>query len=148
MRAISLALAVLGLGASRPAAAEATAAVESVSLQVSATGFRSERGHAIARLYRPGESVLGEPWRTARSEIHGGTALLAFPGLPSGAYALVVFHDLNDNGKIDHNVLGLPAEPLGFSNGFALGLLSGKPTFDKLRFNASRSSASLQVRVQ
>ena len=57
-------------------------------------------------------------------------------GLPAGPYAVVVVHDVNANGEIDHTLLRLPAEPLGFSRGFRLGLLSGMPTFEKLSFEA------------
>jgi outer membrane protein len=62
--------------------------------------------------------------------------------LAFGDYAVVVLHDGNDNGEVDHNFLGLPTEPLGFSNGFKLGLFSGKPTFEKLRFTFSSKAAT------
>jgi uncharacterized protein (DUF2141 family) len=42
---------------------------------------------------------------------------LHFKDLPPGHYAAVAFQDLNDNGKLDKNFLGIPKEPYGFSNG-------------------------------
>jgi uncharacterized protein (DUF2141 family) len=33
-----------------------------------------------------------------------------------GRYAVAAFHDLNGNGKIDKNLLGVPTEPYAFSN--------------------------------
>jgi len=112
---------------------------ELATLEVHAVGFRHARGHAEAKLYREGENVLGPAWRRTRAEVHDGAAVLAFDGLPPGRYAVVVFHDENDNQTIDHNLFRLPAEPLGFSNGFALSLLSGKPTFEKLAFRLAES---------
>ncbi|MCP9236920.1 DUF2141 domain-containing protein [Lewinella sp. JB7] len=35
--------------------------------------------------------------------------------VPGKAYAIAVFHDLNDNGELDTNFLGLPAEPWALS---------------------------------
>ena len=33
-----------------------------------------------------------------------------------GDYVVSLFHDVNDNGKLDKTLLGLPKEPYGFSN--------------------------------
>lgn len=104
-------------------------------LVVRATGFDDARGHAVAKLYRPGENVLKpDSYRRATAAIQSGSAHLAFGDLPDATYALVVFHDSNNNGRIDHNALSLPDEQLGFSNGFRLGVFSGLPSFEKLQF--------------
>lgn len=36
--------------------------------------------------------------------------------LPMGTYAVAAFLDLNDNGKLDRGLWGIPSEPYGFSN--------------------------------
>ncbi|MCH9844643.1 MAG: DUF2141 domain-containing protein [Alphaproteobacteria bacterium] len=36
--------------------------------------------------------------------------------LPDGVYAISAFHDLNDDGELNSNIVGLPTEPYGFSN--------------------------------
>ncbi len=36
--------------------------------------------------------------------------------LPAGEYAIALFQDLNENGALDSNILGIPSEPYGFSN--------------------------------
>lgn len=123
-----------------------------LQLKVRVHGFKHGRGHAIARLYREGENVLAKTsFRRAMASISDGEAVCEFPELPAGAYALVVFHDENDNGQVDHR-LGMPAEPLGFSNGFTLSLLSGMPTFEKLRFELgptqSAAPTTLEVTVR
>jgi uncharacterized protein (DUF2141 family) len=112
-----------------------------VTLEVEATGFDSDHGHAIGALFRPGANVRDPNAAFSRvsGEIRGGEASLRFPPAAEGRYALVVFHDANDNGRVDHGPLGLPTEQLGFSNGFRPGLLSGLPTFDKLQFELKRA---------
>ena len=42
--------------------------------------------------------------------------IATYPNLPPGKYALSCFHDLNGNGKLDTNWMGIPNEPYGFSN--------------------------------
>lgn len=45
-----------------------------------------------------------------------GTTLVTIPALPPGRYAAQAYQDLNGNNKIDRNFLGIPREPVGFSN--------------------------------
>ena len=44
-----------------------------------------------------------------------GEMLFSFSELPAGNYAVMVYQDLNDNGKLDSNLLGMPKEPWGAS---------------------------------
>lgn len=125
-----------------------SAAEDEKALLIRASGFKHERGHAIAKLFQPGDDVLRQGRWQIRAVIQQGRAVFHFPGLPAGRYAVVVFHDENDNGEIDHSALGLPKEPLGFSNGFSLGLLSGKPTFEKLRFDYAPGHPGVDVSVK
>lgn len=51
-------------------------------------------------------------------------------------YAIIVYHDLNANGKLDRNILGIPSEPYGFSNNPSTRF--GPPSFDKANFDAAK----------
>ena len=53
--------------------------------------------------------------------------------LAPGRYALIAFHDENNNGEFDRTVVGLPAEGLGFSNGAWISVL-GAPSFEEAAF--------------
>lgn len=118
------------------------------SLVVRVVGLKHAGGRVIARLYRPGQSVLAkDPFARATAEIEGDTALCELFDLEEGPYALVVFHDENDNGVVDHK-RGRPVEPLGFSNGFKLSLFSGPPTFERLRFELRRERPDLPMTME
>lgn len=139
-------LAVAGLcSASLPTLSRAQ---DSGALNVEASGFNTESGHAIAKLFLPGQNVRQRGNFEVKANIRGGKASLAFPALPPGDYAVVVFHDANDNGIIDHNLIGIPNEELGFSNAFKLSWPSGLPTFNKLRFAHSESAQTITIRVE
>jgi uncharacterized protein (DUF2141 family) len=84
-------------------------------------GAKDLGGNAV----RPG-LVLG-----ARQVVPAGVAQLEFE-LPEGVYAIKLFLDLNGNGEMDTNFLGIPKEPFGFSNN-AKGKL-GPPSFDAAAF--------------
>jgi outer membrane protein len=51
--------------------------------------------------------------------------------VPAGAYALVVHHDRDGNGVIDKNFIGIPSEPLAFSNAYRP---KGPPSYQRARF--------------
>jgi uncharacterized protein (DUF2141 family) len=57
-----------------------------------------------------------------------GTQSVVFTNLKPGTYGVIVFHDENDNGKLDDNAWGVPAEGYGFSNN-AEGFLAA-PSFE------------------
>lgn len=84
-------------------------------------GAKDLGGNAV----RPG-LVLG-----ARQVVPAGVAQLEFE-LPEGVYAIKLFLDLNGNGEMDTNFLGIPKKPFGFSNN-AKGKL-GPPSFDAAAF--------------
>ena len=114
-------------------------------LQVHVAGLTHQKGEVVAHLFRPGDDLFGPPFRKARSPIAGQSAVLVFPGLAPGEYALIAFHDENKNGGLDHNIFRLPAEPLGFSGGFRLGPTAWMPTFAKLRFVFQPASPPLAI---
>ena len=60
------------------------------------------------------------------SSSNGQSLIVHFKDLPPGEYAAVAFQDVNGNGILDKNFLGIPKEPYGFSNG-ARGSASGPP---------------------
>ena len=55
--------------------------------------------------------------------------------LSSGEYALLVYYDENDNQRIDRNFIGIPVEPIGFSNRYAP---KAPPSFSRAAFVLSK----------
>ena len=59
-------------------------------------------------------------------------------GLTPGPYALAIYHDVNNNGVLDLNFLGVPKEPYAFS-----GTSSSKwlpPSFDKAAVQVDKNT--------
>jgi uncharacterized protein (DUF2141 family) len=53
--------------------------------------------------------------------------------LPFGTYALAIYQDVNSNGKIDKNMIGIPTEPYAFSNNYKPTVKA--PGFKNCKFN-------------
>ena len=76
---------------------------------------------------------------------HFSTIEARFTAIPSGTYALAVFQDLNDNGRLD-TILGAVTEPTGYS-GRANGSLGGAPSFKEAAFDVDRDRIGIDVKL-
>jgi uncharacterized protein (DUF2141 family) len=126
---LALALALVGVGA---AASEIRATIRGVAsssgtLMIALYDSEAHFRTAIANAGKQGLLVdrarlVGVAMRAA-----AGSQTAVFTNLTPGAYAIITYHDANDNGRLDETVLGIPTEGYGFSND-AEGFL-GAPSF-------------------
>ena len=65
--------------------------------------------------------------------------------LPPGTYAVTVYEDLNGNHKLDHNLIGIPREPVGASNN-PKGRF-GPPRFSECAFSLGNSAQTIAISV-
>ena len=140
-------LVLLGMVAEILVMGNPATAWEGGTLVVRVDGFGSNRGQAGANLFRRAEDLFDKPYRSALTKIDNGRAEIRFSDLPYGEYAIVVFHDENKNGQVDHNMFRFPSEPLGYPSGYKFGLTSGFPTFDKLRIRFDEDVKIFRVRI-
>ena len=75
--------------------------------------------------------------------VSGSTANIVYEGLPSGWYAIKVYHDVNDNKTLDKNFMGFPKEQYGFSNN-AMGTL-GPPSFEESQFEIKEDTTHVVI---
>jgi len=67
-----------------------------------------------------------------KAHITNGRAACMFRNVPPGTYAISAFHDANNNGKLDTNLLGMPTEDYCASHN-ARGFM-GPPSFEDAKF--------------
>ena len=99
-------------------------------LELTVTGVRSDAGQLMIGLYDSEANwkdaldnsarvgLLNDKGRLIGVTMRArkGSQSLGFLQLPPGDYAVIVFHDENDNGLLDKSALGIPIEGYGFSN--------------------------------
>jgi uncharacterized protein (DUF2141 family) len=88
-------------------------------LTIELSGITPGRGQIYVAIYdRPDTFPTAGRQRTGQIlDASGQSLVVQFKDLPPGEYAAVAFQDVNGNGKLDKNFLGMPKEPYGFSNG-------------------------------
>ncbi|NQU40455.1 MAG: MipA/OmpV family protein [Lentisphaerae bacterium] len=67
-----------------------------------------------------------------------GRELFCIGDLSAGNYALLVYLDENDNCRLDRNFIGIPREPLAFSNGYRP---KGPPSYRRAAFELTDEEA-------
>ena len=105
------------------------------TIQVIVEGIREEVGTIRLALDNTEETYLGKlspDFRTGSAPATGTKTIFEFHDIPVANYALKIFHDANDNEKLDTNLLGIPSEPYGISND-ARGVF-GLPNFEDAIF--------------
>ena len=84
-------------------------------------------GEAIAKAAKAGRLVDKDRLIGATMRARMGELGIGFD-IPPGRYGIIVFHDENDDGRLDKDMLGIPTEGYGFSNN-ARGFFSA-PSFE------------------
>jgi len=72
-----------------------------------------------------------------------GKLELKIKDLPYGEYAVAIFQDANNDGKIDKNILGIPTEPYAFSQNFKPTLKA--PSFSDCKFDYTAKKATIDI---
>ncbi len=86
-------------------------------LTVRVNGLSDTRGRGHFSLYDSASAFdARKPTLTATLSVTNGACTWSLPELPAGRYSIQFYHDTNDNGALDRNTLGIPREPVAFSN--------------------------------
>jgi len=90
---------------------------ETGTLLILVKGFKSTEGQLMVALFNKSEDFPDKkPFKGDVMPISANEELIKFENLPFGDYAIAALHDINLDGKLDKNVLGIPTEGYGFSN--------------------------------
>ena len=115
-------------------------------LTVQVAGVASDNGQILVAVYDKADGFLkkGHAIRGFRAKAVAGVTELQIDNLPEGRYALAIYHDENGNDELDTNWLGIPREPIGFSN--AKMKAFGPPGFKDCAFTLD-SDKQIQVEL-
>src|SRR5215475_1533494 len=122
---------------------------EAGKLVVEVSGFRSDAGRLLLRLYAGASGFPNDGAKAVRQTtqvIKDGRAVVELDGLPFGSYAIGCVHDENGNGKLDTNLIGMPKEGVCASND-ARGK-RGPPKWEDARFDFRASGTMLTIHVR
>ena len=143
-------LLLCGISVSALAAVEAPADPPLTrTMRVAVTNIEAATGMIWVGIYTGEDDFLiKEKARLVGVKVSGvGTAYIDLPDMEAGKeYALAVFHDVDNDGDMNRNWLGLPSEPWAFSGEPKTRLRL--PRFDEVSFRMGYSDVSSTVRLR
>ena len=109
-------------------------AQESVSYDiiVNVKNIDNNKGKVFVGLFNSEDTFLTKKFKGENSTIQNQSCVVTFKNIPAGTYAISLFHDENENNKMDINFLGIPREDYGCSNN-ATGFM-GPPKWKDAKF--------------
>ena len=90
------------------------------SIDVRIDGIEHGRGQVLVNVFVGPDGFPGDPARALRKErlpADAASLALSFDDLPAGEVAVAAFHDEDLDHELDRNLLGVPVERWGVSNG-------------------------------
>jgi len=118
------------------------------TLTVIISDLRSNAGNVSVALFNQEKGFPKSPEKTSGiiyTPVKEKKSVAVFQNLPAGEYAVSVFHDENNNRKMDSNFLGIPKEGVGASNN-AKGHF-GPPKYKDAKFIFSGTAQSITIKM-
>ncbi|MEE9413567.1 MAG: DUF2141 domain-containing protein [Methylococcales bacterium] len=125
--------------------------IQAASLTIEVSGINNSDGIVHIGLYDktagfPDEHQYMQGQTFSAADSVEGKATVEFTSLRPGEYAVAGYHDINNNDEMDTNLVGIPQEPYGASQG-ARNLLS-PPDYDDAKFEISTESKRIKLELE
>jgi uncharacterized protein (DUF2141 family) len=118
------------------------------NLKLVVTGIKNSNGEININVFNRADGFPKEDTkaiRHLRGRVSDGKCTVVITGLPFGKYAIAVYHDENNDKKLNKSWYGIPSEGVGSSNNVKGNF--GPPTFDQAKFDFGPESNELSIVV-
>ena len=116
------------------------------NLKVVVKNVKTNTGQVGFFLFNSADGFPNHPEKALLSgfaKITGNTAEYTFNNVAVGTYAVYVFHDADNNKKLNTNFIGMPKEGIGVSNN-AKGHF-GPPKYDDAKFSFNKQEQTITI---
>lgn len=114
-------------------------------LTVEVSGIGRAKGDILVAIFDQKGQWLRQAKLSQKTPAGKGSVNVVFENLPEGEYAVSAVHDLNSNGQLDSNAIGIPNEPYGFSNDAAGSF--GPPSYDDAKISIDQNKKSITIKL-
>jgi uncharacterized protein (DUF2141 family) len=114
------------------------------TIHVIVDGFKEKKGKLMIGIYNSESTFMKKTYKGFAADVIDTTLEFTLE-LPEGEYAISVYHDVNENRKMDTGLLGIPTESYGFSNNVKGRI--GPPGFEKAKFSVAADSMVVRINL-
>lgn len=116
--------------------------VENQTITATVVNATSDEGKISFALYNK-STFMQTPIQAKSTKIKEGKGTVVFENIAPGEYAIVCFHDKNDNDTMDFSENGMPLEDYGVSNNV---MSFGPPNYEDAKFEVSNEKVTLEIK--
>jgi len=113
------------------------------SITVTIDNVTSDKGTVKLSLHTADTFMKGKGLMSTQSKIKDGKITVTFENVKPGDYAIIAFHDENENSKMDFRENGMPLESYGMSNN---SMAFGPPNYNDAKFTVADKNLDLNIR--
>lgn len=103
------------------------ARAQNTPVTIEVKNIQSGKGSVVVSLYDKEKDFFKTAYISKSKQANSGTLNFLFD-IPNGTYAISIYQDIDNNGKLDLGWFNVPLEPIGLGNNF-------KPRFSAPTFN-------------
>ena len=89
------------------------------------------------------KTFMAMPLQAKNAKIVDGVSTVTFENVEAGEYAIICYHDKNDNDRMDFQENGMPLEDYGASNNV---VSFGPPQYDDSKFMVTDKKVNLEIK--
>ncbi|WP_340094608.1 DUF2141 domain-containing protein [Nostoc punctiforme] len=126
-----------------------TQAFSNSNLLITIQGLKNQRGQVCLSLFANGRGFPSRETNAVQArcvKVTSTPLIVKFENLKPGSYAVAAFHDINGDGKLHLNALGIPTEEFGFSQNPQI--VAGPPKFQDSAVFVVGSETDIQIQLQ
>ena len=112
------------------------------TVKATVVNARSDAGKISYALYTK-DTFMKEPIQAKTSKIKKGKSVVVFENVPAGEYAILCYHDKNNNDRMDFEPNGMPLEDYGSSNNV---MRFGPPQYNDAKFEVTNKNLELNIK--
>lgn len=120
---------------------------QGAELTVDVTGIEDIDGNLHVAVYDSAAAMkkIELAYQRTIKQINATDSKLTFHDIEPGEYAVMIYQDMDGNGQLNKNLIGIPKEPFGLSNNPRL---MGPPKFKKLSFLIGEENTAISIEMK
>ena len=115
---------------------------QNTNITATVVNISSEKGKVGFALYNK-DNFMRVPIQGKKGKIINGKSTVVFEKVPKGEYAVICYHDKNNNDMLDFNSNRMPLEDFGASNNV---MAFAPPTFEGAKFKVEAENVFLEIK--
>lgn len=117
------------------------ATVNAISLVVRVDNVQAGGGPVRVAMFTSSNWLGATATDAEQTDATGGSVRLSLTAPAAGRYGFAIYQDINRDGRLNRNIIGLPTEPVAFSNNAVIRF--GPPSFQDAAVDISANSETV-----